>query len=67
MEMLGPMPKKFAMQGSMFEHYFERNPKNGKFYFRRIHDLKPINLEHLLVHRYFFKPEEARLLADFLL
>lgn len=26
MEMLGPMPKKFAMQGSMFNHYFVRNP-----------------------------------------
>lgn len=25
MEMLGPMPKKFAMQGNMFDQYFEKN------------------------------------------
>ena len=26
MEVLGPCPKKFAMQGNMFDHYFMRNP-----------------------------------------
>jgi hypothetical protein len=67
MEMLGPMPKKFAMQGSMFNHYFQKNKTNGKYYFRRIHDLRPTNLEQILIHRYFFKPKEAAMLADFLL
>ena len=67
MEMLGPMPKSFALKGSMFEHYFRENPSNGKFYFRRIHDLKSVNLERLLIYRYFLKVEEARALADFLM
>ena len=40
MEMLGPMPKKFAMQGNMFNHYFIRNQSTGAYFFRRIHDLK---------------------------
>jgi serine/threonine-protein kinase SRPK3 len=67
MEMLGPMPAKFAKQGNMFDHYFMKNPKNGKYYFRRIHDLKPINLRDILIHRYFFKEHEAHMLSDFLL
>lgn len=67
MEMLGPMPKKFAIQGNMFDHYYMKNPKTGKYYFRRIHDLKPINLEEILIHRYFFKPKEAHVFADFLM
>ena len=45
MEMLGPMPKKMAMQGNMFEHYFMRSQTSGKYYFRRIHDLTPIKLD----------------------
>lgn len=56
MEMLGPMPKKMAMQGNMFEHYFARNTTSGKYYFKRIHDLVPLDLEQLLIHRYMFKP-----------
>ena len=67
MEMLGPMPRKFAQQGSMFEHYFMQNPRNGKYYFRRIHDLRSVNLERILMYRYFFKPKEAAALADFLM
>jgi hypothetical protein len=39
----------------------------GKYYFRRIHDLRPISLREILIHRYFFKPKEANSLADFLL
>jgi hypothetical protein len=34
------MPKKFAMQGNMFDHYFKKNPATGKYLFRRIQDLK---------------------------
>ena len=67
MEMLGPMPKKFAMQGNMFNHYFERNEKNNKFFFRRIHNLKRVNLKQILIFRYHIKPKEAEMLADFLL
>lgn len=66
MEMLGPMPKKLAMSGNMFDHYFDRNPRTGKYFFRRIHDFKTINLERLLLYRYLLKPKEARVLADFL-
>jgi serine/threonine-protein kinase SRPK3 len=67
MEMLGPMPKKFAKSGNMFDHYFMKNQKNGKYYFRRIHDLRSLNLERLLIYRYFFKPNEAKHFADFLM
>ena len=65
-EMLGPMPKRFAMQGNMFDHYFKRNPKTGKYIFRRIHDLRTINLKQMLLYRYQMKPNEAEMLADFL-
>lgn len=67
MEMIGPCPKQLAMQGNMFDHYFDRNPKTGKYFFRRIHDLRPVNLEKLLIHRFQIKPKEAKPLADFLL
>lgn len=67
MELLGPMPKKFAKQGSMFDHYFMQNPKNGKYFFRRIHDLRSLDLERMLIYRYFFKPKEAQVFADFLM
>ena len=36
-------------------------------YFRRIHDLKRVNLEQVLIYRYFFKPHEAKVFADFLM
>ena len=67
MEMLGPMPKKFAMQGNMFNHYYMKDPTTGTYYFRRIHDLKLIKLEEILIYRYFFKPKEAHMFADFLM
>jgi hypothetical protein len=44
-----------------------KNQKNGKYYFRRIHDLRSLNLERLLIYRYFFKPNEAKHFADFLM
>jgi serine/threonine-protein kinase SRPK3 len=67
MEMLGPCSKKLAMQGNMFDHYFARNPRTGKHYFRRIHDLKRMDLEKLLIYRYQLVPHEAKVLSDFLL
>jgi serine/threonine-protein kinase SRPK3 len=67
MEMLGSMPKKFAQQGSMFDHYFMKNPKTGKVFFRRIHDLRPVKLRELLIYRYQFKQNEAEMFADFLM
>ena len=51
----------------MFNHYFMRNPKTGKYVFRRIHDLNKVKLDDILIYRYFFKPHEARIFADFLL
>jgi len=59
MEMIGPMPKKFAMQGNMFDHYFEKSPVNGKFTFRRIKDFKEVDLYKILVYNYHFKVKEA--------
>lgn len=67
MEMLGPMPKRLAMSGNMFDHYFDRNPRTGKYFFRRIHDFKPVDLERMLLYRYLLKPKEAKVLADFLM
>ena len=67
MEVLGPCPKKFAMQGNMFDHYFFQNPRDQKWYFRRIHDLKTLPLDKLLIYRYQMKPKEAEMLADFLM
>ena len=67
MELLGPAPKKFAMQGNMFDHYFHVNPHSGKYIFRRITDLKSNNLKRLLIYKYHFKLEEAEMLSDFLL
>ena len=67
MEMLGPMPKNMAMQGNMFDHYFQKNPSTGKYIFRRIHDLKQVDLRRLLIYRYQIKPKESEMLADFLL
>lgn len=51
----------------MYDHYFMKNNKTGKEYFRRIHDLRPVNLEDLLIYRYQFKPIEAKMFADFLM
>ena len=67
MEMLGPCPKKLAMQGNMFDNYYERNPKTGKYFFRRIHDFKSVDLERLLIYRFLLKPKEAKCFADFLM
>lgn len=67
MEMLGPMPAKFAMTGSMFEHYYEKSPITGKYMFRRIKDFKQVDLQKLLIYRYHFKPREAEMLSDLLL
>jgi hypothetical protein len=43
------------------------NPRTGKYYFKRVHDLRSIDLERMLMYRYFFKPKEAEAFADFLL
>jgi|TARA_B110000285_G_C15115017_1_gene613539 hypothetical protein len=51
----------------MYEHYFMKNSKSGKEYFRRIHDLRPVKLEDLLIYRYQFKQNEAKMFADFLM
>ena len=67
MEMLGPMPKKFAMQGNMFDHYFHKDPNTGKYVFRRIHDLHEANLERILIYKYQLKKKEASVLSDFLM
>jgi serine/threonine protein kinase len=44
-----------------------KNPKTGKEFFRRIHDLRPIKLRELLIYRYQFKLKEAEMFADFIM
>jgi len=51
----------------MFDHYFQRNPRTGKYFFTRIHDFKAMQLEKVLIHRFQIKPQEAKPLADFLM
>ena len=65
-ELLGPMPKTYAMSGRNFEKFFARDPLTNKFIFKSIHGLTHFPLERLLTEKYRLKPEEAEPLADFL-
>ena len=64
-EMLGPMPRNFAMSGKQFDHYFERTDKGIQL--RRIKGLRCFPLKRLLTDKYRLKAKEAEMLADFLL
>jgi serine/threonine-protein kinase SRPK3 len=67
MELLGPMPKNFALAGKNFSNFFEKDEKTGKYTFKRIKGLKHYPLKKLLMNKYRFKALEADQLSDFLL
>jgi serine/threonine-protein kinase SRPK3 len=64
-ELLGPMPRTFALGGSNFEKFFRREGKD--FVYARIGGLMHFPLEKLLTDKYQYKTQEAAGLADFLL
>ena len=66
-EMLGPMPKNYAISGQFFNKFFKRDPISGKFVFKNIEKLRHFPLQRLLTDKYRFKSHEAEMLADFLL
>ena len=61
-ELLGKMPKKFALSGCNSNKYFT---KQGQL--RRIKGLQYFYLKDVLTKKYKIKPNEAKALADFLL
>ena len=66
-EMLGPMPKNYAISGQFFNKFYKRDPLTDKFVFKNIEKLRHFPLQRLLVEKHRFKKEEAEMLADFLL
>jgi serine/threonine protein kinase len=62
MELLGKMPKKFALSGRYSKKYFG---KQGNL--KRIKGLQFFPLKNVLMEKYKIKEEEASALADFLL
>ncbi len=62
MEILGKMPKKFALSGAYSKKYF-----NSKGQLRRIKGLNYYSLKTILVKKYHFKDAEAQALSDFLM
>ena len=60
-ELLGKMPKNFALSGSDSLKYFN---KKGKL--RRIKNLVYYPLKSVLIEKYHFKEKEAEALADFM-
>lgn len=61
-ELLGKMPKKFALSGTNSMKYFN---KQGKL--RRINNLVYTPLKKVLIEKYHFKVKEAAALTDFLM
>ena len=66
-ELLGPMPKNYAIVGGFFEKFFKRDPVTHKYVFKNIDKLRHFPLQRLLTDKYRFKQHEADMLADFLL
>ena len=62
MELLGKMPKQYALSGKYSKKYFN---KNGKL--RRILGLQYFSLEDVLHKKYKIKTNEAKALSEFLL
>ena len=68
MELLGPMPKNYALAAKNFNNFFAPDPLNEeKYIFKKIDGLKHFPLERLLTEKYKLKPLEAKGLAEFLL
>lgn len=66
-ELLGPMPKNYAMAGKNFENFFRRDPVTDKFVYKNISGLRHFPLKKLLIEKYRLKYEEAEELNSFLL
>ena len=66
-EMLGPMPKNYAIGGSFFNKFFRYDEVTDKYVFKNIDKLRHFPLQRLLMQKYRFKKHEADQLADFLL
>ena len=66
-EMLGPMPKNYAMSGQFFDKFFKRDSLSGKYVFKNINGLRYFPLNRLLMQKYRFKKHEAEMFADFLM
>lgn len=67
MEILGPMPKNFAIAGKNFDNFFQKDEMSHKYNFKRIRGLRHFPLKKLLIDKYRLKIEEADMLADFLM
>ena len=59
MELLGPLPKTYALAASNFEKFFRKDPTTGKFVFAKIGGLKHYSLEKLLAEKYRYKQAES--------
>ena len=67
-ELLGPMPKNYALAAKNFHNFFVKDSLNeDNFVFRKIDGLKHFPLDRLLTDKYRLQPQEAKSLADFLL
>lgn len=60
-ELLGPMPKNFALSGKNSKRYFDSTG-----HLRRIRGLNYWPLSRVLTEKYRFRPNESEALADFL-
>ena len=67
MELLGPMPKSFAMAGKQFENFFAFDEFKGKYSYKKISGLQYFPLKSLLIEKYKLKVVEADALAEFLM
>jgi serine/threonine-protein kinase SRPK3 len=55
-ELLGPMPKNYALAAKNFNNFFMPDPLNeDKFIFKKIDGLKHFPLEKLLIEKYKLK------------
>jgi len=59
MELLGPMPRKFALAGKKFDDFFGFDEFTGKITFKKIQGLQYFPLKNLLMEKYRFKHVEA--------
>ena len=66
-ELLGPMPKNYAIGGSFFSKFFKHDELTGKYVFKNIDKLRHFPLQRLLMSKYRFKKHEADQMSDFLL
>jgi len=58
-EMLGPMPKNFALAGTKFDNFFIKEEGKDYYSMKKIKGLKHVPLEKLLIEKYRLKKHEA--------